>query len=430
MYIMVSKAYEKLFGFYKEFDPAQRRAYWLLMLASAFDGVTQALILLQETIAKKALGASDLQVSLIGLISNATMLLAAAVALLFSNRSKKWLLILGLVLGRLIFLGSFLISSSGVFLVFLLLYHALFAVQTPVLNTFFQTHIGNKRGQAFAVTRMVLIGVSMVCALAAGRVLDFNPKLFAWLLSAVALSGTVTYLVFIHLDGKTDYASRPAGSLRRSLAGLKSVLENREFMMFEAVFMTYGLAFMLMVPAVPLMLLNVLGFSFFQMAQATGLYSQVFIMLILPLAGLVYDRINMWRLWTVSLALLLGYPLLMLAAYLTRLAPVAYSSFLFYSLGIAGIMILWNLGSLHFAGQGDSLLYQGVHVALTGIRGLFGPLLGYLLIARSGFPAVFLTSAGLLSLAGAMSLACHRRQQAGSSCILPNLPLFDAPRKR
>jgi hypothetical protein len=174
----------------------------------------------------------------------------------------------------------------------------------------------------------------------------------------------------------------------------------------------------------------VLGFTFFQMAQATGFYSQVFVMLILPLAGLVYDRIDLWRLWTVSLALLLGYPLLMLGAYLTRLAPMAYSSFVFYSLGIAGIMILWNLGSLRFAGQGDSLLYQGIHVALTGIRGLFGPLLGYLLIARSGFPAVFLASAGLLALAGAISLACHRRQKAGSSCGIPEMSFLGLTGRR
>jgi MFS family permease len=421
---MVAKTYEKLFGFYKGFDPAQRRAYWLLVMASAFDGVTQGVFLLQETIAKRALSATDFQISLIGLIANSTMLLAALVAVLFSNRSKKWLLILGLVFGRLIFLGSFLIRSSGLFLVFLLLYHALFAVQTPVLNNFFQTHIGSKRGQAFAVTRMALIGVSMVCSLAAGRFLDIDPGLFPWLLSVVALSGTVTYLVFIHLDGKTDYASRQAGSLRRSLAGLKAVLENREFMMFEAVFMTYGLAFMMMVPAVPLMLLNVLGFTFFQMAQATGLYSQVFIMLILPLAGLVYDRIDLWRLWAASLAVLLGYPLLMLGAYLVRSPGWAYSSLVFYSLGLTGVMVLWNLGSLRFVGKSDSLIYQGFHVTLTGIRGLVGPLLGYLLIAMSGFPAVFLTAAGLMVLAGAMSLACHRKQQAGGTCGLELPPFF------
>lgn len=426
---MVAKAYDKLFGFYRDFQPAQRRAYWMLMLASAFDGVTQALILLQETIAKRALGASDLQVSLIGVIANATMLLAAAVALLFSNRSKRWLLILGLAFGRLIFVGSFLIRSSGLFLWFLFLYHALFAVQTPILNNFFQTHIGNKRGQAFAVTRMALIAVSILCALGAGRALDINPGLFPWLLSVVALSGTVTYAVFIHLDGMIDYGARAAGMLRGSLAGLRAVLGNGEFMMFEAVFMTYGLAFMLMVPAVPLMLLNVLGFSFFQMAQATGLYSQVFIMLILPLAGLVYDRIDLWRLWGASLVVLLGYPLMMMAAYFTHRAPLAYSSFVFYSLGMAGVMILWNLGSLRFAGEGDSLVYQGVHVTLTGIRGLFGPLLGYLLIAKAGFPAVFGASAGLLVLAAAASAACHRRQKAGSSCALPGLAFLGPARR-
>lgn len=427
---MLSRAYDKLFGFYREFQPAQRRAYWLLVVASAFDGVTQGVFLLQETIAKRSLSATDFQISLIGLIANSTMLLAALVAVLFSNRSKKWLLVLGLAFGRLIFLGAFLIDSSGLFLVFLFLFHALFAVQTPILNNFFQTHIGSRRGQAFAVTRMALMAFSIIAALTAGRVLDLDPRLFPWLLAAVALSGTVTYAVFIHLDGLIDYGARAAGSLRQSLAGFRDMLDNREFLMFETVFMTYGMAFMLMVPAVPLMLLNVLGFSFFQMAQATGLYAQALIMVLLPLAGLVYDRIDIWRLWTASLALLLGYPLLMMASYFGRSPALAYSSLVFYSLGVTGVLVLWNLGSLRFAGRGDSLIYQGFHVTLTGIRGLAGPLLGYLLISRVGFPAVFLASAGLLLLAGAMSVLCQRRQRAGSSCGLPSLPYLGISRRR
>lgn len=427
---MLSRAYDKLFGFYREFQPAQRRAYWLLVVASAFDGVTQGVFLLQETIAKRSLSATDFQISLIGLIANSTMLLAALVAVLFSNRSKKWLLVLGLAFGRLIFLGSFLIDSSGLFLAFLFLYHALFAVQTPILNSFFQSHIGSRRGQAFAVTRMALMALSIISALTVGALLDADPKMFPWLLSAVALSGTVTYAIFINLDAGIDYRSRAAGSLRSALAGFRTMLANREFLMFETVFMTYGMAFMLMVPAVPLMLLNVLGFSFFQMAQATGLYAQALIMVLLPLAGLVYDRIDIWRLWTASLALLLGYPLLMMAAYFGRSPALAYSSLVFYSLGVTGVLVLWNLGSLRFAGQGDSLIYQGFHVTLTGIRGLAGPLLGYLLISRVGFPAVFLASAGLLLLAGAMSVLCQRRQRAGSSCALPGLPYLGISRRR
>ncbi len=427
---MVDTVYQKLFGFYKEFDPAQRRAYGLLMLASASDGITQGLMLLQETVAKRSLAATDFQISLIGLIANATMLLAAAVALAFSSRSKRGLLLLGLVLGRLIFLLSFLIKSSGVFLVFLFLYHALFAVQTPVLNTFFKIHIGKKRGQAFAVTRMALMAMSIVSVLAAGRVLDISPDLYPWILSLVALSGTITYVVFIYLDGLIDYSLQEPGAWRRSLAGFKAMLANREFLMFEAVFMTYGMAFMLMVPAVPLMLLNVLKFSFFQMAQATGLYAQVFIMLLLPLAGLIYDRIDHWRLWAVSLLLLLGYPLLMLGAYLQHRAALAYFSLVFYSLGLVGVMVLWNLGSLSFSGDNDSLIYQGFHVTLTGLRGLVGPLLGYLIVARAGFPAVFGLSAGLFALAALVSLICRQRQKAGAECRFPGFGLLEMVRRR
>lgn len=426
---MFVRIYNKLFGFYREFSPAQRQAYWLLILASAFDGVTQGILLLQETIAKRALAASDLDIALIGLIANATMILAAAVGILFNQRRKKWLLMAGLFLGRLIFLASALITSSRIFLLFLFCYHALFAVQTPVLNSFFKVHIGSKRGQAFAVSRMALMALSIVSSLTAGRVLDLSPRIYPWLLSAVAVTGTVTYIIFIYLDSLVDYGSQPELSLRSRWDDFRAMLANRNFMMFETVFMTYGLAFMILVPVVPLMLLNVLRLSFFQMAQASGLYAQLFIMLSLPLAGLVYDRINIWKLWNWSLLMLVGYPGLMAAAYYTRQVGLAYGGYVFYSLGVTGVMILWNLGSLKFAGDGDTLLYQGFHVALTGVRGLVGPLIGYWLISVFGFPAAFAASALLFTTAGSMSLSCYHKQKKGLSCHLSDFPLVYAFRK-
>lgn len=426
---MVYKTYEKLFGFYREFDRQQKKAYWLLVLASAGDGITQGILLLQETIAKRALSASNLDITLIGLIANATMILAAAVGLLFNNRSKKWLLISGLLMGRLIFLASFLITSSRLFLLFLFCYHALFAIQTPVLNSFFKVHIGSRRGQAFAISRMALMALSIVSSLLVGRALDLNPGLYPWLLSAVAVSGTLTYVIFIYLEGLVDYRSQPDRSLSSRWQDFRAMLANRDFLMFETVFMTYGLAFMILVPVVPLMLLNVLGLSFFQMAQASGLYAQLFIMLSLPLAGLVYDRINIWRLWNWSLLMLVGYPGLMAIAYYTRRVGFAYGGYVFYSLGVTGVMILWNLGSLKFAGDGDTLLYQGFHVALTGVRGLIGPLVGYGLMSAYGFPAAFAASALLFLTAGSMSLACYRRQRQGQGCHLSDLSILYAFKK-
>ncbi|TWT45398.1 Major Facilitator Superfamily protein [Phycisphaerae bacterium RAS1] len=46
--------------------------------------------------------------------------------------------------------------------------------------------------------------------------------------------------------------------------------------------------------------------------------------------------------------------------------------------GRGGGSIAWNLGHLHFAGKHDAELYMGVHVALTGLRGVIMPFVGQL----------------------------------------------------
>lgn len=53
-------------------------------------------------------------------------------------------------------------------------------------------------------------------------------------------------------------------------------------------------------------------------------------------------------------------------------------------LGRGGGSIAWNLGHLHFAGEHDAELYMGIHVALTGLRGLIMPSVGTALYALFG----------------------------------------------
>ena len=117
------------------YSKPERTLMLLIMLASMFDGMTQGIMLLQETIAKKALLASDYQISLIGVIANATMVFSFFISYFFTNKSKKSLLLWGYLLGRFLFVFSFLIADSSVFLLFLFFFHALYSIQVPVLKT-------------------------------------------------------------------------------------------------------------------------------------------------------------------------------------------------------------------------------------------------------------------------------------------------------
>jgi len=49
---------------------------------------------------------------------------------------------------------------------------------------------------------------------------------------------------------------------------------------------------------------------------------------------------------------------------------------LLQGVGVGGGQIAWNLGHLHFAEPSRAEVYMGVHVSLTGLRGLIAPLVG------------------------------------------------------
>ncbi|RPI78715.1 MAG: MFS transporter [Desulfobacteraceae bacterium] len=390
------------------FSKPELKLMLLILIASMFDGVTQGILVMQETIAKKALLASDYQISLIGVIANATMVFSFFISYFFTNRSKRNLLFWGYLLGRFIFIFSFLITDSSVFLIFLFFFHGLFCIQVPVLNNFFQNYLAANRGFAFGIARMILMVFSMATSLIVGRLLDFSAGHYRFILPVIAASAAVTYFIFYKIESKIVY---PTKALRKQLDfknELSKIFKNGKFIMFESIFMVYGFAYMVCVPVVPLFLIKNLKLSYFEMAQAMGVYSQIFILLTIPFAGKIYDRINVWKIGSFSYAILIFYPLFFILSYFTQHKTFAFAGLLFYSLGLSGITILWNLGTIHFAQNADSFLYQGFHVSCTGLRGLAGPLLGYFVMIQFGLLAVFILSAVLFSAALLMNLIYSR----------------------
>lgn len=63
-------------------------------------------------------------------------------------------------------------------------------------------------------------------------------------------------------------------------------------------------------------------------------------------------------------------------AQLSGFEPLFFIGACFYGIAISGGVIGWNLGHNDFVGKASPMEYMAVHVTLTGIRGLFAPLLG------------------------------------------------------
>lgn len=111
-----------------------------------------------------------------------------------------------------------------------------------------------------------------------------------------------------------------------------------------------------------------------------------------------FDRVGVLRfrvahsvLWTVALILGLAATLVVLKSeqFGPMYVPIAVLGFALFSITRGMCMgagsLAWNLGHLHFADSADAEVYMGIHVSLTGLRGLIMPGLGMLIWYVSGW---------------------------------------------
>lgn len=115
--------------------------------------------------------------------------------------------------------------------------------------------------------------------------------------------------------------------------------------------------------------------------------------------GTLFDRLGVLRMRVVNVAcwlvsLIFGCAAAVVIVHSERIGaaflPIAVGLLGFraigFGLGLGGGALAWNLGHLHFAKPEQAEVYMGVHVSLTGVRGLTAPLLGIWLWHVIGWP--------------------------------------------
>ncbi|HNT28180.1 MAG TPA: MFS transporter, partial [bacterium] len=187
--------------------------------------------------------------------------------------------------------------------------------------------------------------------------------------------------------------------------------ENAPFRRFEAAFFTYGSGFMVVLPAMPILLVDHLNLSYSVVSFGRGVMSAIFLIIFTPLLGRVLDRRDPVFLSMVSFFTLIAYPTLLIAAWFLRGAaePLFYLSFAAFGIAMAGVTLTWNVGPMYFAATPQEIpRLMSVHVTLTGLRGLLVPILGYFLL-KIGVLAPFVASAGFFFSAALMMRRQARR---------------------
>lgn len=408
---------------FKNLNPLEKHTARLLLWSAVFNGILVSLYQTQDIIARKALHAEVWQLTVMAMIWPVSNFFSIWWGRMFEKSAHKsrYFLFVG-VFGRLSLFYGLWITGMNEFMILLALVFSFNSLLIPAQNTIWQRNIdARRRGKIYGYTMSLGILITVIVTFIAGRALDKNEQLFRVILAVSAICGFIAafLLSLIKIKAKPiepervklSFRDTLADPLKRALALLK---KNKPFASFERSFSLYGMGFIMVQPVLPLFLVDMLKLSYTGNFIAKGIVSQIPMLFLSPLLGKWHDKLHPFRFICFFFGLLALFPALIICSAITlkwHLLSVilTYIAFTVFGVAMTGVNIAWNMGSIFFAGKEDASMYQGVHVTMTGIRGVIAPLLGLFLLKTTGMISVFVVSFGFLIIASIVSWKDYKR---------------------
>ncbi len=271
---------------------------------------------------------------------------------------------------------------------------------------------------------MVTVPGVVLSALAAGWVLDRQAHASRWLYGAAAACGLLGAWYYRAVRVRREYQLLAAEADAAGSAGPFSLRMLRDILRSDAAFRSYMFwmslygAGNLMVNALLVVLYtDHLGLSGFQQIMLLSVVPLALIPVFIPWWARLFDRGHVIKYrsrqcWALVMAIVL-----VTAGVWTAQLWLLWLGAVMAGAGYAGANLGWNLGHNDFASLGRAQHYMGVHVTLTGVRGLIAPPLGiacYQLLEKwrpdSGMLALLLPL-GLITTGGLGFVRMNRLNQ-------------------
>lgn len=251
-------------------------------------------------------------------------------------------------------------------------------------------------------TLLMLLGL---CSIATLSVLfDADPQLYRFVYPAVAAIGLLSLIPMSHMRMRGErselhhFREHIAALHRRGdhhiglWSGLREaggiLRHDRAFARFMAAQFLLGAANFLTDPVLVNVLTKELALSYYLSTLLLQQIPLALLLLSIPTWARYFDRVGIVRFRIINSAIwAAAYAGVLISMALLQLG----GSFLWPALGVlliarglkgvgwGGGAIAWNIGHLHFAKPHQTELYMGIHVGLTGLRGLIMPPIGWVL---------------------------------------------------
>lgn len=180
---------------------------------------------------------------------------------------------------------------------------------------------------------------------------------------------------------KAERAQRGQGSEHAASprAMLRVLREDPEYRRFMAAQFVLGAPNLAAVPIFILTLADTFTLDYTDTTVLTRVIPILVPMLVVPLWGRMLDRMHIIRFRSYHSWVFVVANALMAIALLMPSLGLLYLSRVVLGVAFGGGLLAWELGHHDFARRDQAAVYMGVHVTLTGVRGLLAPFAGTLL---------------------------------------------------
>ncbi|MBN1809506.1 MAG: MFS transporter [Planctomycetes bacterium] len=390
-----------------------RPTYYHNIRSALLTGLGFGMYRMADVVAKKAFGAPDWHVALIAAAPVAGSALCLLWGRLTAGRHKMPLVFATNIAGRVLLLAA---GAAKTALSFTLLVSAapfIWQAGQPAVTSIMRTNYpAEHRGRITGTLQAWSLLAASAAAFGSGLLLDANPGFYRMIFPVAGLLGILGFLRFarIRVRGEQHLEEEAHAAGRK---GLAAPLRDRRFMTFMGWFFVAGSANLLTIPVLTIYMNDELKATYWQFSLAVVVIPQIVTFLVLPWCGKVLDRNNPLLLRSISH---LAFGLAFFGMYVSALSGslnMMYGAGVLYGISLGMSTIIWSIGVMYFAPKNEVATYMGVHMALTGVRGMTMPFLGAFLSRAtrdiglqwlSGPRFVFML-AGILSLvAGAMMI--------------------------
>ncbi len=419
-------------------NKCERQTFRLHIAYSLIEGVLLGVIALNEFVFVKSLLGSSYQVSLLFQFS-----MVVFIFLVFFNellkriKNKRKLLRRTAILTRLPLLLLFFFPHSAeqltgesiyhfLFLAIFMVYYMAHPIIFPIINLLLKTNYShNNFGKLYSYAAMVNKIVMMVTIFVYGYALNVNNYVFVYIFPVAGVLGIVSVMLLSNIPVKIEEAKEEIvektgfwKSVKSSVKEMAGILKtNIPFRHFQAGFMLYGLGFMGSVIVIVLFFEHGLGLNYTSIAFYKNGYNIIAIA-IMPLFGKLIGNIDPRRFAAISFLAMASYILFLIIteifpANIEFLGITLYYMMIFYmlfhSIFAATMGLLWSIGSAYFCKPSEAGTYQSIHLALTGIRALFAPLMGVVFYELWGFRITFIIAISFLVIGSILMLWSEKR---------------------